>query len=79
MVSIEAYAGLQLHKPHSQSGCGLAGVLLKKFTSTPILFDVKYGICIAVLVIFQSSRLSVAPGHPDCYLFANDPITTYCK
>ncbi len=46
MLSIGACAGLQLHKPCLQrqwrTVCELKGVSTKKFTSTAVLFDVKY-------------------------------------
>ncbi len=61
-VSIVVRAGLQLHRPYFQSWqqtvCELTRVLPKKFASTAILFNVKYGFYIAIIVIFLSSWLS---------------------
>ncbi len=79
IVSIEAYAGLQLHKSHSQNQqwtvYELRGALPKKFSSSAILFDVKYEFCIAFLVISLFSRLSVALGQPEHSLCANNLVT----
>ncbi len=79
--SIGTCAALQLHKPHLQSWQKtvhkLLGVLPKKFSSAVILFNVEFEFCIAVLVIFLSTRLSVACGWLDRGLCMNDSVSMY--